>query len=85
MRRLAGDLERAHPRFPSRAFIADATAGLLLDRGKHLARALAKQLPPEYPDALAVLLESLGPEHATEELLGVAQARPGAEVRFLLA
>lgn len=75
VRRLAGDIEAVHPPFPSRAFIRDATTGLedleLLDRGKHIARALARHLPTNYPAALDVLLRSLGPEHATDELVGV--------------
>lgn len=75
VRRLAGDIEAVHPPFPSRAFIRDATTGLedleLLDRGKHIGRALARHLPTNYPAALDVLLRSLGPEHATDELVGV--------------
>jgi 3-methyladenine DNA glycosylase AlkC len=78
VRRLADDLARAHPDFPRRAFVARATAGLealeLLDRGKHISRALADHLPPEYPRAIEVLLASLGPEHARDELLGVGMA-----------
>lgn len=78
VRRLAGDLTRVEPTFPSRAFIKDATAGLseleLIDRGKHIASALGKHLPSAYPEALDVLLRSLGPEHATEELVGMGMA-----------
>lgn len=78
VRRLAGDLMRVEPAFPSRAFIEDATAGLsgleLIDRGKHIASALGRHLPPAYPDAIDVLLRSLGPEHATDELVGVGMA-----------
>src|SRR5688572_5298873 len=74
VRRLAADLERAHPRFPVKLFVKDACAGLdaleLLDRGRHIARALGVHLPQAYPDAIDVLLRSLGPEHATDELLG---------------
>ena len=75
VRRLAGDIERVHPAFPSRAFIREAGTGLedfeLLDRGKHIAHALARHLPPAYPDAIDIVLRSLGSEHATDELLGV--------------
>ena len=75
VRRLSGDIARVHPAFDSRAFIRDATRGLddleLLDRGKHIARALAKHLPQDYAAAIDVLLRSLGPEHATDELVGV--------------
>jgi 3-methyladenine DNA glycosylase AlkC len=78
VRRLARDLARVEPGFPSRRFITDATAGLaaleLLARGQHIANALAKHLPPAYPDAIEVLLRSLGPEHATDELVGVGMA-----------
>jgi 3-methyladenine DNA glycosylase AlkC len=78
VRRLAADVARAHPRFPIEPFVKDACAGLdaleLLDRGRHIARALGRYLPKAYPDAIDVLLRSLGPEHATDELLGVGMA-----------
>ena len=66
------------PSFASRAFIRQATRGLehleLLDRGRHIARALAAHLPAAYPEAIDILLKSLGPEHAADELLGVGMA-----------
>jgi 3-methyladenine DNA glycosylase AlkC len=78
VRRLAGDLAGAHPRFPVRTFVARATAGLdgleLLDRGRHIARVLAAHLPTPYPDAVDVLIRSLGPEHASDELIGAGMA-----------
>ena len=78
VRRLADDLSRVHPAFPARAFIAFARKGLdgmeLLDRGRHIARALARHLPQDYPAALDVLIRSLGPEHASDELLGAGMA-----------
>ena len=78
VRRLADELMGAHPSFDRGAFVAAATKGLqryeLLDRGRHIARAMALHLPHEYPEAIAVLLESLGPEHASDELLGVGMA-----------
>ena len=78
VRRLAGDLVRAHPAFPQRTFVRRACAGLealeLLDRGRHIARALAACLPAAYPAAIDVLLRSLGLElrstsRAAQELL----------------
>ena len=67
-----------HPEFPAAAFVRQACAGLdaleLLDRGRHIARALGAHLPDSYPDAVNILLRSLGPEHATDELLGVGMA-----------
>ena len=78
VRRLAADLQAAHADFPVAAFVRDATRGLnsleLLDRGRHIAKALATHLPPAYPAALDVLVRSLGPEHASDELLGVGMA-----------
>jgi 3-methyladenine DNA glycosylase AlkC len=74
VRRMAADLVRAHPAFPAERFVKRATRGLraleLLDRGRHIALALAECLPNAYPDAVAVLLRSLGPEHASDELVG---------------
>jgi 3-methyladenine DNA glycosylase AlkC len=78
VRRLAADIAQVHPSFPVNPFVADASKGLealeLLDRGRHIARALARHLPESYPDAVAVLVKSLGPEHASDELLGVGMA-----------
>jgi 3-methyladenine DNA glycosylase AlkC len=78
VRRLADDLARAHPTLRRRAFVKQAASGLegleLLDRGRHICRALAAHLPPAYPDAIGVLLRSLGPEHAGDELVGVGMA-----------
>ncbi|MBI5513892.1 MAG: DNA alkylation repair protein [Deltaproteobacteria bacterium] len=76
--RLAGDLARVDASFPVGAFVRQATRGLealeLLDRARHIARALGEHLPGEYPTALGVLLASLGPELASDELLGVGMA-----------
>ena len=78
VRRLAADLARVHGSFPASRFVKDACAGLddleLLARGRHIARALEKHLPPSYSDAVTVLLRSLGPEHASDELLGAGMA-----------
>jgi 3-methyladenine DNA glycosylase AlkC len=78
VRRLAADLVRVEPSFPVRRFVNRASSGLegleLLDRGRHIARALAEHLPAAYPEAVAVLLRSLGPEHASDELLGAGMA-----------
>ena len=78
VRRLAADIARVHRGFEARAFEKQASSGLarleLLDRGRHIARALAAHLPSAYPQAIEVLLRSLGPEHETDELLGVGMA-----------
>ena len=78
VRRLAAGVARVHLEFPSAAFVKQACSGLadleLLDRGKHIAAALAKHLPQRYPDAIDILLRSLGPEHASDELVGAGMA-----------
>jgi 3-methyladenine DNA glycosylase AlkC len=78
VRRLAGDIARVHPGFDGKAFIRDATKGLddleLLDRGKHISRLMARYLPQDYRTAIQMLLMSLGPEHVTDELVGVGMA-----------
>lgn len=64
VRRLAADIARVYPGFASRAFIKEASAGFegleLLDRGRHISRVLAKYLPAKYPEAIDVLIRSLG-------------------------
>ena len=78
VKRLAREIASAWPAFPSRAFERDATAGLdaleLLDRGRHIAAALGTHLPQAYPDAVDVLLRSLGAEPAGDENLGGGMA-----------
>ncbi|MBK7978198.1 MAG: DNA alkylation repair protein [Deltaproteobacteria bacterium] len=76
--RLAGEIARVDARFAAAEFVAHASAGLesleLLDRARHIAAALTRHLPPAYPDAIEVLLASLGAEHASDELLGAGMA-----------
>jgi len=78
VRRIAADLVRAHPAFPVDSFLERATSGLgaleLLDRGRHIARAMAEALPEDYPHAIDILLRSLGPEHRSNELDGSGMA-----------
>lgn len=78
VQRLAASLTEVHPSFPAGAFVRDATRGLdaleLTARGRHLAAAMHAHLPKAYPDALPILLASLGPPHGTDELLGVGMA-----------
>ena len=64
-RRIAEMIERVHPVFPTRAFVEQALRGYedleLLPRARHIARALGDHLPADYPEALEVVLRSLGP------------------------
>lgn len=76
--RIGASIERVHPTFPTRAFVAQACRGLdrkeLVDRAQHIATALHAGLPKRYEEAVEVLIRSLGPVHATDELLGVGMA-----------
>jgi 3-methyladenine DNA glycosylase AlkC len=78
VRRLAAEIADVYPSFAARAFEKSACRGLeeleLMDRGKHIAKALAAHLPESYPEAIAVLLRSLGPVHAGDELVGMGMA-----------
>lgn len=78
VQRLGNDLSRVARSFPAPAFCRSASKGLegleLLDRAHHIATALKNHLPAAYPEAIDVLLRSLGPEHATEELISTGMA-----------
>ena len=78
VQKLAADIERVQPAFKAKAFIRQASTGLeqleLMDRGKHIARALNEHLPKDYPSAIDVLLRSLGQEHSSDELVGLGMA-----------
>ena len=78
VRRLAADVARVHPPFDAAGFARRASRGLgdleLLDRGRHVSRALGEFLPDDYVEAVEVLVRSLGPEHATDELVGAGMA-----------
>jgi 3-methyladenine DNA glycosylase AlkC len=75
-RAIAAMIERVHPTFASRAFVAQALSGYedleLLPRARHVARAMADHLPREYPVALDVVLRSLGPPAERTEGNGMA-------------
>lgn len=67
---IARMITAVHPAFESRKFVADALKGYealaLMPRGKHIARALHKHLPPDYPKAIAILLASLDQPHGRD-------------------
>lgn len=62
---IADDLARAWPAFPHDTFVRGATRGLteleLLDRGRHIARALARALPADFAEAAPIVRSALGP------------------------
>lgn len=63
-RAIARDVTAVWPEFPAKAFVADALEGFealeLMDRGRHIARALGRHLPADYGRAIDVLLRSVG-------------------------
>jgi 3-methyladenine DNA glycosylase AlkC len=62
-RRLAAAVAREWPPFDAAAFLADVADGFealeLMDRGRHIARALHRHLPADYPSAIDVLLRTV--------------------------
>src|ERR1700754_1695031 len=54
-----------HPAFDRRGFVAATLEGYepleLMDRGRAIARTLKTFLPADYPEAVDILLRSLGP------------------------
>lgn len=66
-RALAKTILAVHPGFPAQAFLRDALAGYgalsLTGRGFHLAAALRKHLPQDYPQAVEILLASVPQAH----------------------
>jgi 3-methyladenine DNA glycosylase AlkC len=74
--RIAEAIVAIEPRFPVRAFLADALEGYeeleLTPRARHIARALHSHLPSDYEEAIEVLLASLGSQTESEELTGMA-------------
>lgn len=75
-RAIASMIGRVHPDFPQRAFLADALAGYgplsLTARGHQVAAALHRHLPPDYPRAVRILVESAGLPHDHEASAGMA-------------
>jgi 3-methyladenine DNA glycosylase AlkC len=69
--RIADEVAAVHPQFPRRAFLADAAKGMepleLMDRGRHIMRALKEHLPEDPARAIAILERSLGPPLAATE------------------
>ena len=73
---LAGNISLVYPDFKAERFRQWALDGLeplgILERGKHLARALRACLPERFEDAAKILLASLTPPLSETEDLGLA-------------
>ncbi|MEJ0085464.1 MAG: DNA alkylation repair protein [Pseudomonadota bacterium] len=66
-RAIAKMIVAVHPAFPEKVFLHDALAGYaplsLTARGSHIAAALHKHLPQDYPKAVVILLASATQAH----------------------
>lgn len=75
-RRIAGMISGVFPAFESDGFIQDAEDGYdvleLMPRGRKIARALRTHLPASYPEAIEILIASLGNKHEGTTGLGMA-------------
>lgn len=64
---IASAISQVHAGFPHEAFIASCKQGFdalsLMERGRHIARALRQHLPQDYETAIATLLRSLDRTH----------------------
>ena len=73
---IAEMISGVHPCFDSKAFVREALQGYealeLLPRGWKIARALRPWLPPHFPDAVKILVASLGPKLDATEGQGMA-------------
>src|SRR5687767_15086850 len=76
---LAGDIARVHPSFPKEQFVRRCVSGLpsreLLARGWWIAETLRATLPGSFPEAVEILLKSLGPVLDGTETFGMAPFR----------
>lgn len=73
---IARMITAVHPKFDARKFVADALKGYdelaLMPRGKHIAQALHRHLPPDYAKAINILLASLDQPHGRDQGLSLA-------------
>lgn len=62
---IATQLHQTWPGFDSAAFLADIASGYdaleLMPRGRRIAEAMHRHLPPAYPEAVDILVASMGP------------------------
>jgi 3-methyladenine DNA glycosylase AlkC len=66
VQRIGSMLREAHPAFPERRFVTEASEGLdaheLTGRARHIMRAMHRALPEDFERAADILVRSLGPE-----------------------
>lgn len=74
--RIAEEIRSVCPTFVQATFLREALNGYetleLMDRGRHIMRALHRHLPSYFAEALSILLDSLGPRLADTHSFGMA-------------
>ncbi|MEH6652441.1 MAG: DNA alkylation repair protein [Motiliproteus sp.] len=76
---IAGRIKAEHPAFDIEHFLTEVNDGYddleLTPRGWRITHCLQRHLPAEYPEALAIVLASLGPQISDNELTGMEPFR----------
>lgn len=76
---LGRDLARAYPALDEAQFVRDGAAGLgaleLTQRAGHLSDVLRRHLPQSFPEAVGILIASLGPRLESSESFGMGPFR----------
>ena len=74
--KIARMISAVHPVFDADVFLSDALDGYetleLMARARKIAQALHRHLPEDFPAAIEILLDSLGPKLPTTESFGMA-------------
>lgn len=74
-RRIGEQISAVSKKFDNRAFMRDALNGYealeLMPRARHIARQLRTHLPANYPEALKILMKSIGPRPKRGEAEGM--------------
>ncbi|MEH6825503.1 MAG: DNA alkylation repair protein [Motiliproteus sp.] len=84
---IADRVKAAHPVFDADTFLCEVSDGYddleLTPRGWRIAHCLHRHLPAEYPEAVEILLASLGPEITDTKLTGMESFRYLPHVLFV--
>jgi 3-methyladenine DNA glycosylase AlkC len=76
--KIAGQIKKVWPAFPSDKFIKDCLRGYgalaLTQRARHMAAALKTHLPADFPRAAQILTRSLGPKIDKDDVLGIGMS-----------
>lgn len=86
-RRIGGQIAAVSKTFDNAAFLRDTLDGYealeLMPRARHIARQLRAHLPAKYPEALKILMQSIGPRAKRGEAEGMAAFYYGPHTCFV--